>query len=508
MASAQAPGSESDDDFHSLSGRDSNDGDFDGDDARAMEPPEHPLSSMQGAFEESIAESVRNHDRPRSVPANAEIRRQRLLDAHQFDDSWTSRWKQPSNAHFHPLLKLMAQITFGMHLLQQNQAKSNQEVVKILQTHVDEVDDFLEKTAEDFDLALRDIDERIRFLQLPMQHLDVFDIMLDDKKFRTQLLEGNDKIEKIIDRTARAMHAALLDVQKGRQATKELGRFLNKVQDNWPTGRPDLEAIFTAMRGNEEGWRQCYRDLQTKGNDLGNKLIQLGTCIGEMSKMAGAASRRYAPPNGTTSVADPSVANPPGIRSKFNFDLQNASSPSSAVDKPLPREPDARGGASQAAVPNQPPASVDKRFETPRDPPLPRSPSSIAAPSLDDRPRTAGANSSARDTPSKLQGKTARVPGLLRAPGPLSSHPPELKSVMSDRHKSIPRPQSAGQATTNGLKPALKDPGKLAMGRSHTMSGTDHKTYSHVRAASVVNGPEQARGRDTISKEQKDLIAG
>ncbi|KAI7309511.1 hypothetical protein KC315_g12965, partial [Hortaea werneckii] len=141
-----------------------------------MGPPAHPLPSLQGAFEESILESTQGEDANNTLAdeSDAERRRQNLLDMQHFDDSWTTRWKQRPGAEYHPLLKLMAQIVFGMHLLQQQQAKSNEEVVRILQTHVNEVDGFLERTAEDFDLAIVDIEERIRHLKLPMEHLDVF----------------------------------------------------------------------------------------------------------------------------------------------------------------------------------------------------------------------------------------------------------------------------------------------------------------------------------------------
>ncbi|KAJ9620895.1 hypothetical protein H2203_007481 [Taxawa tesnikishii (nom. ined.)] len=302
---------ESDEDYHSMSGNEPEDGEDDVQSTVSDEPPVHPVPVMQCAFEESIRESAEDEEAektPIAARPTAEARRADLLERETYDDSWTTRWKQRPSAKHHPLMKLMAQIVFGMHLLNQQQAKSNMEVVRILQTHVDEVDGFLEKTTEDFDLAIKDIDERVRFLRLPMTHLDVFDIMLDDRQFRTQLVEGNEKIEQIVQRTAKAMNAATMDVEKGIDATLELGRYLDNAQDHWPHGDEDLGAIFSAMRGNEEGWLTCLRELQMKSNKLGVALVQLGTVIGEMDKLAAAASRRNMAPS--PPVRGPSPAAP------------------------------------------------------------------------------------------------------------------------------------------------------------------------------------------------------
>lgn len=287
---------ESDEDRESPTFLDSEDEDEvdDADSLTSIQPPVHPVPTMQEAFEESIREAAQadeDEEARKNLPS-AESRRKELLDNEDFDESWKTRWKQLPGARCHPLVKLMAQIIFGMHLLDQQQAKSDSEVVKILQTHVDEIDAFLEKTVEDFDLAIRDINERVSFLKLPMTHVEVFDIMLDDKKFRTQLIEGNDRIEEIIKRTAKAMNAALLDVEKGVGATQNLATYLDQVQHDWPQNTAEQSAIFVAMRGNEEGWRTCLRQLQFKAKRLGGSLVQLGTVIGDMSKLAAAASRR------------------------------------------------------------------------------------------------------------------------------------------------------------------------------------------------------------------------
>ncbi|KAF2211168.1 hypothetical protein CERZMDRAFT_2923, partial [Cercospora zeae-maydis SCOH1-5] len=220
------------------------------------------------------------------------MRRKKLLEAEREDDCPVVRWKQHPGAQYHPFVKLIAQLTFGMHLLKEGQAKSNEEVVKILQGHVNDVDMFLERTAEDFDLAIRDIEERIRYLKLPMQHMDVFEVMLDEKKFRTDLLNGNEKIERIIARTAKVMNAAMHDIHNGINSTKELSTYLARIELRPRLDNPDIAEVFAAMRGNEQGWMSYLRDLRTKGDNLRNSLVVLETVIAEIAKHAAAASRR------------------------------------------------------------------------------------------------------------------------------------------------------------------------------------------------------------------------
>lgn len=372
MATYDTPESE---DFHSLP---PNDTDDDSAQHEGMEPPTHPVPALQAAFEESIVESTADDDLPRRPSdRDAEARRQKLLSSKQYDSSQNSRWNQKPYAQHHPLAKLLAQIIFGMHLLQQEQAKSDQEVVKILQTHVNEVDCFLERTSEDFELAIKDIEERIRFLNLPMKHLEVFNTMLDEKKFRTQLLDGNEKIEGIISRTTEAMNAALLDIQTGLDVNKELSRYLNSIHDAWPRGNKAISDVFGAMRGNEQGWTGYLRDLQGKGRELWSNLARLGQVIAEMSRLAAAASRRNKaqrdklPPSGAKSAP-----NSPGLRSKFTPDATPPPLPSSplarsaSLNKPLPKEPQIVAGAAQVGKANGVhPVPFAERFEKPRNTP-------------------------------------------------------------------------------------------------------------------------------------------
>lgn len=269
--------------------------DGESDDDMDQRPPVHPVPTMQGAFEESIRETL-NNDEPdpsdRYSTADSISRRKMLLEQEEYERTVAGRWKQKPGEKFHPLWKLVAQISFGMHLLQQGLAKSDEEVIRILQTHVDDVDGFLERTTEDFEEAQVDIDERIRYLRLPLEHGDVFDGMLNERSFRIAIVEGNEKIEHIIDRTAAAMSDALKDVSKGLDATRELAKYLTRVDKKWDDRSEEHDTVYLAMIGNTEGWTRAFLTLQSKGSTLRKALVHLGGIVAEMQRRAGSASRK------------------------------------------------------------------------------------------------------------------------------------------------------------------------------------------------------------------------
>ncbi|KAI9710548.1 MAG: hypothetical protein M1820_002684 [Bogoriella megaspora] len=331
------------------------------------QPPVHPVALMQGAFEESIFEStdqnVGQDTDAKQDKADPTVWRQKLLDGNEQPNGSTSRWKQRPNAKFHPLWKLVAQITFGMHLLHQQLAKSDEEVVKILQTHVDEIDSFLERANDDFDLAIKDIDERIRYLKLPLEHIDVFDVMLEDKQFRTSIIDGNDKIEKIVKQTARGMHDALFDISRGLEATAELKKYLESLGIEWTDGNDELRSTYDVMRANVEGWLRAFNDLQMKGHSLNLSMVKLGSIIGEMSKRAGIASRRHAQ---ITSPPRSPRLNPSRIRSPPPASRYAGRTPK----KPLPHEPDLIKPAVEATLPHST-YRPERRWEQPREIPQP-----------------------------------------------------------------------------------------------------------------------------------------
>jgi hypothetical protein len=188
----------------------------------------------------------------------------------------------------------MAQISFGIYLLLNGIAKDEDQVMAILQGHVDEVDEFLESTLDDFDLAQDDIDERLKFLKLPLENIIIFDAMLEDRAFRLQIVNGNERIEHVIQRTAAAMNDALKDVQQGLDSCKEFAIYLAEELDVavWREKRSDMEKVFDAMKGNVDGWYKAYVSLQTNGNHLGVALVQLGSIVAEMDRRAGEVSRK------------------------------------------------------------------------------------------------------------------------------------------------------------------------------------------------------------------------
>lgn len=271
---------------------------FDDPSVRQMDnlPPQHPVSTMQGAFEESMVETMAEMAEPetdkRWSTADSISRRKMLLEQEKYERTVAGKWKQKPGEKFHPLWKLVAQISFGMHLLHQGLAKSDEEVIKILQTHVDEVDGFLERTTEDFNLAQEDINDRITNLHLPLQHGEVFDSMLMDRNFRMAIVEGNEKIEHIVDRTETAMKDALKDVQKGLDASRELARYLTRLERSWENRSEENESVYLAMIGNTEGWTRAFMTLQQKGNKLAAALVTLRGIIAEIQKRAGTASRK------------------------------------------------------------------------------------------------------------------------------------------------------------------------------------------------------------------------
>lgn len=267
------------------------------DDRLQHEAPRHPIRSLQGALEEALMDDVHRHKaRWAPVPSkrlDPATRRQKLLQPAGADaEPYVSRWRRKPGERFHPLAKLVAQITFAIHLLHKGLVASDDEVVRVLQAYVADMDAFLEQTTEDFDLALGDIDERIKCLRLPLEHDEIFDAMLEDRAFRSQIVDGNEKIEHIIERTGAAMNSALEDVQEALEATKELAKYLVRLERKWQRRTNQQEDIYAAMSGNSEGWFRCFFGLQTKGHSLSVLMIQLGSVVGELQRRAGIASRK------------------------------------------------------------------------------------------------------------------------------------------------------------------------------------------------------------------------
>ncbi|KAK1595750.1 uncharacterized protein LY79DRAFT_588362 [Colletotrichum navitas] len=255
--------------------------------------PRHPIPSMQAAFAESFLEVADGNpsDKPKLKFADAKGRREELISQERDDDLPDMRWRYRPGQREHELQKLMAQISFGVYLLLNGMANSAAQVVSILQGHIDEVDEFLEVVMEDFDQATKDLKERIEYLRLPMENINAFEKMLEDRKFRLEIVQGNEKIEHIVARTNVQLQQYDNDVQQGLAATKEFAIYLgHQNAGTWRQDRSDVVDIYTAMKGNTEGWYNAFVELQTRGKELNSLVTKLGIMVAEMSNKAGEAS--------------------------------------------------------------------------------------------------------------------------------------------------------------------------------------------------------------------------
>lgn len=268
--------------------------------------PTHPIPAFQAAFAESMLEATKTPPQPQNNLKDASERRKVLLDQEPHEDTHASRWKEKPGQRFHELWKLMSQISFGVYLLLNGIAKDDEQVLNILQGHVDEVDQFLETTLEDFDLGQQDIEDRLKLLKVPLQNLKVFDTMLEDRAFRLQIVNGNERIEHIITRTSSAMNDALKDVEQGIGATRQFIVYLTEEDEDtsWKEEQPEMIRVFDAMKGNANGWYRAFNLLQTKGRNLSASLVQLGSIVHEMSRRAGEVSRNKRVSRDSTHVGE------------------------------------------------------------------------------------------------------------------------------------------------------------------------------------------------------------
>lgn len=257
--------------------------------------PIHPIPTMQDAFAESLHEVTVGGPviKPKLRSLDAKARRERLLeqdkDAEPFDQTWRYRPGQKQ----HEVLKLLAQISFGVYLLLNGMANSNSQVVTILQGHIDEVDEFLEVALEDLQQAIIDLNGRIDYLKLPMSNMQVFEELLEDRNFRVEILEGNEKIEHILARTNIALKQWDDDIEAGLSCSAAFIHWLDEQDSaSWKTDRPEVMDIFEAMNGNAEGWQNAFDEMNTRAQEMNNLIIKLMTIVAEMENKAGEVSRK------------------------------------------------------------------------------------------------------------------------------------------------------------------------------------------------------------------------
>ncbi|KAJ5724887.1 hypothetical protein N7493_006615 [Penicillium malachiteum] len=256
--------------------------------------PVHPIPKLQGPFEESISETSEVTRSYWVVDIDAQTRRRDLLENDEYERLCGRKWRQRSSEQYHPFWKLASQMVFGVHLLAKQLAISEPQVMKILQTHVDEMDGFLQRTTEDFMMIHLDVRTRIQYLNLPLENLDVFDQMLEDRSFRLSLVSYNDQIEHAVDRFTLAITDAIRDLLKGKEAISVLWHYLIQLSSDGCFESHRLKAFYQAMMDNLEGWLEAFSKLRRRGAALQRALGQLAFAVTEMQRRVGVASRKDA----------------------------------------------------------------------------------------------------------------------------------------------------------------------------------------------------------------------
>jgi hypothetical protein len=257
--------------------------------------PVHPIPSLQGAFSESLEEATHGElvAKPKLRALDAIARREAFIAQDRDDDPFDARWRMRPGQKQHELIKLMSQISFGVYLLLNGMANSNAQVVNILQGHIDEVDEFLEVALEDLGQAVGDLNGRIEHLKLPLANVQVFEQLLEDRNFRLEILQGNEKIDHVLSRTNIALKQWDEDIEAGIHSTAAFTSWLNDQEGAaWRQERPDVVEIFDAMKGNTEGWLCAFDEMSDRVQDATNVIVRLSTIISEMEKKAGEVSRR------------------------------------------------------------------------------------------------------------------------------------------------------------------------------------------------------------------------
>jgi hypothetical protein len=261
--------------------------------------PIHPLPSMQAPFEESMLDATGETGHvPFQIPKKGVKTRQQMLCREegaselQYNFTYNCHWRNNPKGKFHPLTKTVGQIIFGVHLLHQQLEKSVADVADILLKHVNELDSFLQRANEDLEASLKDMLFRHKCLKVPMEHVNEFDRLLEDRAYRAQLLDGNIVIERTIGRMSELLNDYLVDINVFREANQDLDMYLLDIGEEWTYRNEDIGRIYSAMCGNTGGWSQFLQSLVAKAERLGVVLVQVSSYCNEIEKRCGAASRR------------------------------------------------------------------------------------------------------------------------------------------------------------------------------------------------------------------------
>ncbi|KAJ6788113.1 hypothetical protein PWT90_11020 [Aphanocladium album] len=257
--------------------------------------PQHPIPAFQDAFAESLREATEGTavQKPNLQELDAKSRRELLLSQDKDDEPFDIKWRYRPGQTQHEVMKLVAQISFGVYLMFNGMANSNSQVIGILQGHIDEIDEFLEVALDDLNQAVDDLSKRIKHLKLPMENITVFEQLLEDRKFRAEILDGNERIDAILTRTNVAMRQWDDDIEAGLRSSTVFSAWLNDQADGeWREEQPDLIDVFDAMKGNTEGWQNAFEDMNDRAQEINGLIMTLMTIITEMESKAGEVSRR------------------------------------------------------------------------------------------------------------------------------------------------------------------------------------------------------------------------
>ncbi|TGZ84863.1 hypothetical protein EX30DRAFT_367997 [Ascodesmis nigricans] len=238
----------------------------------SLPAPQHPIADLHPAFLESIHETNAS-TLPLPSPSTT-----------------------PPKPQHHRITKLISQLTFGLHLLHNDLAKSESACVAILQGHIETLDAFLFKKGAALSDARADITSRLRHLRVPLSPhaVVVFDRMLESREFRTQILKRNANLEYIVRRTTKGLDRVMRDTKTTLEAVDICGNYVDDIRDGWSSER--LVRVYEAMRHNVNMWRDCCIALQSAGSELRRDLLELAGLVLEIESRTGLASRRSVMP--------------------------------------------------------------------------------------------------------------------------------------------------------------------------------------------------------------------
>ncbi|KAJ5234461.1 uncharacterized protein N7469_003629 [Penicillium citrinum] len=454
--------------------------------------PSHPISQLQGPFHESIREATDQSADEWVVDIDAQTRRRDLLENDEYERLCGRKWRQRASEKYHPFWKLVSQMVFGVHLLANGMAKSDQEVMKILQSHVNELDGFLQRSTEDFLIIHLDVRTRIQYLSLPLGNLDVFDEMLNDRNFRLALVAYNDQIVHSIDRFTLAITDSIKDLRKGKEAMGALWHYLLQLSDAGCFQSDHLTAFYKAMMENMEGWIIAMSKLRRRGASLQKALGQLSFAVTEMQRRVGVASRK--------DLRSFIKATNSGInRNKSVRQILFAKGPATgpASNKPLPRDPLLKPKPTtsrKATTPTTEKPAEDKLAK--RASILPRSIS--RAKSCSALAAEANANIKKDDPPPPIPGRLSRK----------LSKPFLPKRSASERHETtLERPSTAPARTLKSRSTSIEQLKALwANSRPKTPQGISKSPTRQHQSQSQTQNQERTLGPETMKDQLSQFL--